>query len=465
MDFVMPPPTPGVEGTVIALQAYVAPVLSNPATLPLDAPYLVPSEAFVLTSPNPQVKGEFGKYATAGDLNGDGYMDLVIAAHKEDFLGIDMSGRVYVHWGPDFQTVTTLSPPAPVVAGFFGIGLVVADLDGVPPDDLVVANTAGDPAPAGNPARLHVYFGAPSFPTTPSLTILSPETGTLQSSYGYGSVAGDFDDDGSVDLAVPHPKATVSGLSMAGRLDIHWGPAFVTHSEIVSPLPQANAKFGAVLAAVDVNGDGVVDVVEASGSTPLPPWTLVGSAHVFVNPGFVLAHSIPCPEPLGTLTGFGLMLAVGDATNDDLPDLVISDAQDRTFLFRSPDYATYSIIPKPPAIQVNPFGESAYGYRLDVADINGDGVADLLISDEFEGDEVCPISAGGRVFGVLAPYFAVFHSIEDKTPTCGDEFGGGVIALELDGDESSELMVGAMFADDFGLVSSGHATILGDGDG
>jgi hypothetical protein len=460
MALTLPPLTAGAEGIPIALQAYVAPALSNPATLPLDLPYFVPANATVLTSPNPQFKGEFGWNNTAGDLNGDGHIDLIVTAVKEDYLGIDMSGRVYVHWGPDFGTVTPLSPPSPVIAGFFGIGLLVADLDGMPPDDLLVTETSGDPAPPSNPAKLHIFTGASDFSALPSQTIVSPGGGSEFSSYGFVPCTGDFNNDGAVDVAVGHWRAAVNGKSQAGRVDVFLGPNFASISAILPPQPVQGGAFGARLATADVNGDGIDDLVESSPATPLPPWTTVGSGHVFVNPGFVHLKTIPCPEPLGTLTRFGDWIAVAKLNQDSSPDIVFSDSKNRVFVFWGPTYENYMIIRKPPAAQVNPFGETAYGDHLGAADVNGDGLTDLLISDEFEGDEGCALSSAGRVYGVLAPFFATFHRIADSQPSCGDDFGISIVTVELDSDGGLELVIGANFADDGGLLSSGHASIF-----
>ena len=460
LAFMMPPVMPALAGLQIVMQGYVPSQLSNPATLPLDLPYFQASNAQVITSPNPQFKGEFGKYTATGDLNGDGYVDLIIAAHKEDYLGVDMSGRVYIHWGPDFGTITTLSPPAPVVAGFYGVGLAVADLDGMSPDDLVVAETSGDPAPPGNPARLYIFSGGQSFSTIPIQTILSPGTGIQYSAYGAFPCTGDFDNDGATDIAVGFPKANVGGIVDAGRIDVFLGPDFQTRIPVIPPDPVQGGAFGVRVRTADVNGDGIDDLIESSPGTPLPPWTLVGSAHVFVNPGFVHEQTILCPQPLGNLTRFGDMLAAGDLDQDGLPELIIADFKNRVFVFSSPDYLSYSIIPKPPATQASPFGETGYADWLALADVNGDGFSDVLIGDTIEGNEACPISSSGLVFGVLGPYQATFARILDVQPACGDNFSISIVPVQLDQDSRVELLVGANFADDGGILSSGHVTIL-----
>jgi hypothetical protein len=461
MAFTMPPVTPGAEGTAIALQAYVVPQLSNPATLQLDIPYLESPNAILLTSPTPQAKGEFGKYTAAGDLNGDGYVDVIIAAHKEDYLGVDMSGRVYILWGPDFSTSTTLSPPSPVVAGFFGIGLAIANLDNDAPDDLVVMETAGDPAPLGNPARVYVFKGGHSFSTSPAQTITSPGTGSEFSGYGAYHCIGDFDGDGWNDLALGHWRATVSGIPLAGRIDVFSGPSFGQLQSITAPQPVQGAGFGARVASADVNGDGIDDLIESSPLTPLAQLSGVGSAHVYLNPGFLLIETIQCPIPLGSSTRFGETIALADLNADAVPDLVAADAKNRLFIFWGAESENLTVLTKPPSAQANPFGDTAFGRHIAFGDVNGDSLIDLLVSDEFEGEEICPVASGGRVYVLLAPYFETMYRLADAFPHCSDSFGSSLLALQLDEDLQLEVTVGANFADDNGFFNSGHISTFG----
>ncbi|HZJ71766.1 MAG TPA: FG-GAP repeat protein, partial [Planctomycetota bacterium] len=103
LPFTMPPTTPALAGIPIVMQGYVPSQLSNPATLPLDLPYLLASNARMITSPQPQVQAMFGDTLAVGDLNGDGHDDLIVGAWFEDWQGVDKSGRAYVFWGPDFD--------------------------------------------------------------------------------------------------------------------------------------------------------------------------------------------------------------------------------------------------------------------------------------------------------------------------------------------------------------------------
>ena len=64
------------------------------------------------------------------DLNADGHSDIAVGAWKEDFAGVNRSGRVYVFWGPDHGTYTPLAPPNPKEFGEYGLQALEAVHEG-----------------------------------------------------------------------------------------------------------------------------------------------------------------------------------------------------------------------------------------------------------------------------------------------------------------------------------------------
>lgn len=68
---------------------------------------------WTLSSPSPANNGEFGAaVAEAGDLNGDGWVDILVGAPRENFNGITDSGRVYAFSGAVFGSVMSLDAAA-----------------------------------------------------------------------------------------------------------------------------------------------------------------------------------------------------------------------------------------------------------------------------------------------------------------------------------------------------------------
>jgi hypothetical protein len=462
MDFVMPPPTPGVEGSELALQAYVAPVLSTPASLRLDEPYYLPANAVAIDHPVPSVGANFGDTVEAGDFNADGVMDLAVGAWFEDIGGVNKAGRVYVMWGPDFTAFTAMSPVTPVHLLHFGQGLAVADFDGDGVDDLAVGEgTGGDPPTPGAFGHVYLFRGGPTFPEAPWVTVIS--VGTAQEAYVFGRLmrTGDVNGDGSPDLVVCAPDATVTGLTKAGRLEVFHGPSYTTGQAIANPQPKVNDFFGSSLGLGDVTGDGIVDVVEGSGRAKVGTLAQAGRLHVFDGPTLALLTTIDNPEPAAG-DRFGEGMFVADLDGDGLAEAISSDVKNNFYLvWDTLAGGSIESWPKPPT--PNPtVSDSSFGYFFAVADANEDSRLDVIIADPFEGDALAcaPLSAGGALYIDLAPYHTTLYRLASPFAACGDEFSWRLITADLDGDGRMEILAGSKTADIGGLSNAGRVVIV-----
>lgn len=194
------------------------------------------------------------------DLNGDGYDDLIISEYQ---YGDESSGRVLFYWGgPDFDTeydlvlygedystVTTLGMG-------FGYRLnATGDLNGDGYHDLVVSSLHSDMYSCG---QVNVFLGGPEIDTISDWCI----TGQVLSDFGSKITVGDINGDNFSDLIV---KSKYIGrdyiLSNGQIINIFLGSTNFDETLDYSDTLISNQKIHFFKAENDLNGDGFSDLV------------------------------------------------------------------------------------------------------------------------------------------------------------------------------------------------------------
>jgi hypothetical protein len=314
-----------------------------------------------------------GTVASAGDVNGDGYADLIVGA-----VGVESyRGAAYVYLGGG--SGLALTPRATLLgpdAGRFGVVSSAGDVNGDGYADVVV----GAPNAAGT-GRAYLYLGSPTgLGSAPATTLLGPAG--LDGFFGLSVAgAGDVNGDGFADVIA----GSIGAASGVGSAYLYLGSSTGLATAPATTLPGldgANGYFGrSVACAGDVDGDGYADVVVGSQSGA----TANGHAYVYLGSASGLASA-----PVATLGGpgggdhFGGSVAgAGDANGDGYADIVVgarsvsSDTGNAYVFLGGPSglatlAATTLIGPDGP-------GSSFGGSVASAGDANGDGYADVVV--------------------------------------------------------------------------------------
>lgn len=260
---------------------------------------------------------KFGFSIASGDLNNDGYKDIIIGAlYHTNEAALYKSGAVYIYFGPDFTNRITLY--ASSTNKGLGWGIATGDINNDGVSDLLISASG---------KVLGFYGGALFAPN-----INSPDLTISSSAAGFGktiAVLGDLNGDGYGEIAIGAPNAVVT-LGIVSNRDtgslyiVKGGTGTRTVNLNSSPAPAdlivridgANLfdRFGSSIVAVDADGDNLTDIAVGaptadsdhimSGKVYLFLGKLMGSATTIANATVVFNGD-------AMHQGFGFLLAPG----------------------------------------------------------------------------------------------------------------------------------------------------------
>ncbi len=205
--------------------------------------------------------------SAAGDLNRDGFDDLIVGAPGVDLTG-DGAGAAYIVLGPVEGTVSLESASAVVVGEAAGdhAGATVAglgDLDGDGFGDLLVGAPDSD-AGALDAGAAYIVYGPPAA----VVDLVAAERFTSSEAFGYAGLAlgsgGDGDGDGIGDWIVGGPfVSSTAGAAHVVRGGDAVGPGgfdALALASVAGAVSGDNAGSSVAIGG-DLDGDGLDDVV------------------------------------------------------------------------------------------------------------------------------------------------------------------------------------------------------------
>ena len=464
-----------------------------------------------------QLDGAGFSVAAAGDVNGDGYADVIIGAPNNASGGIQ-PGAAYVVFGrPDgFDFPLDLAALSPLdgfkISGEFdygGFGASVAgagDVNGDGFADLIVG-APGSPGASGY-AAAYVIFGKAGGFGPVDVSTLTPSDGfkivgeTPDDGIGFSVAgAGDVNGDGFADIIVGAPGNygydTATSTSRYGAAYVIFGKAggFGTIDlATLSPADgfkiedESDGNAGvSVSSAGDVNGDGYADLlIGAPGNGANGE----GAAYVVFGKAGGFAPLVD----LGALTpadGFkitgeaaldyaGTSASAGDVNGDGFADIIVGvyynegggPAAGAAYVIFGKaggfgDIDLASLSPSDGFKIEGRYGDSA-GFSVSSAgDVNGDGFADIIVGAVGNYDGGPGAGAAYVIFGKAGGFgpvidlnaLTVADGFEIMGASYGDLVGHSVSAAgDVNGDGFDDLLVGA-FGQDY--VTGGAYIIYG----
>ncbi|MEV7197203.1 FG-GAP-like repeat-containing protein [Streptomyces sp. NPDC093510] len=314
-DLAIAAPVAKISGKTGA--GYVAVVYGTASGLDTSKRTLL-SQATAGIPGTPESSEYFGDRMTTGDLDGDGYTDLVVGVHAEHIGSTDESGALTVVWGGagGLKTATDITSPLPGNRHELGWSVATGDFDGDGVTDLAAANLALP--------ELNVFKG-PISRTGKAAALTAVDTSGATGINADEIVAGDVNGDAATDLLVMGQEEHGAGYRTRS----------VLYKGGTTMKPAGKVAGGYAAAIADVDKDGYGDIVtgnfmekstdEPNGGTGGAVTVTYGGASGLSSrtPVRITQDSAGVPGAAEKGDAFGRSLSAGDTNGDGYADIAV----------------------------------------------------------------------------------------------------------------------------------------------
>ncbi len=415
------------------------------------------ASTYVWSAESNQVDSRFGSAVSeAGDVNADGYCDVIVGARMYDYGEID-EGLVMVYHGTSYglQSTAAWYKDGNQAGARFGSAVSTAgDINGDGYADVIIGAPAYDNG-ENDEGKVWIYFGSPDgLRFNASWT---QEGNSTTAWFGAAvSGAGDVNGDGLTDVIIgaPYYDGTYADEGAAYVYHGYTGP--------LSWLPLWTQEGGAiedrfgtsVASAGDVNGDGFDDVIIGASGYDNGQESEGGAFAYYGSPTGLspVVNWTAESDQMGAYFGIATSTA-GDVNGDGFSDVLVGAVwydgghtdEGKAYLYRG----SAGGLAATPAWTAEGESEDAwFGMRLSEAgDVNGDGFGDVIIC--------APLYSNGHQYEGAAFVYLGSETGLGSSPAWTAEgnqtfayFGIGVsTAGDVNGDGFSDIIVGASLYD------------------
>jgi len=298
--------------------------------------------------------------------------------------------------------------------------------------------------------------------------------------------AGDFNGDGIMDIAigVPFGDGPGNGRSLAGEAYVIFGspspPSVidlsVTSADITIFGADPGDRLGFSLAGGDVNNDGIDDIIVSAVNAdgPANGRSLAGEAYIIFGSSNPTA-TIDLSRTPADVTIFGAdagdclggSVASGDVNGDGIDDIIIgaefADGPGNGRLDAGEAYVILGSSSLPSVVDLANGDQDLTIFAKDVGDrlnslssgdVNGDGIADIIIGAQRADGPGDEREDAGEVYIILGstslpPIIDLLSRAPDVTifgADAGDRLGASLASGDINGDGVNDIIIGAVDA-------------------